>query len=175
MNELEYKELEQYALQCGFKIKEQKLGFPKPYSISFYPMECIDLEENVYLTIIFSDLKITRHKFLSPEEFSALPGVTVSLNWVKNFLEFRSGLAEKDNQKALIQFENNQKLIHENEQNQSPDAEDNLDRIRQMTEDKPGYQASYKNPTSLDDYDEMGPESDDWDSESWEKYMGGPD
>ena len=53
--------------------------------------------------------------------------------------------------------------------------EESLDRQRKITEDTPAYQASYEEPLSLDDYDEQGPGSDDWDSASREQCMGGPD
>ena len=173
MNESDYKRLEEYALQQGFKtrIKYDTYGME---IISFYPMETIDVEENIYLSVS-THFTLTRHKFLSLEEFRALPSNRVSMNWLIKFLEFRSAMARKDNEKVIIKIKDNQKIEYENERNQFSDAEESLDRRRKVTEDTSAYQASHEEPLSLDDYDQQGPESDDWDSANWEEYMGGPD
>ena len=90
------KELEEFALKQGFKLKRKYLS-ENFFIISFYPMETPGFDENIYLSI-YSNLILEKHKFLSNEEFKSYRGAKVSLNWVRRFLKFRSGMAKEDNE-----------------------------------------------------------------------------
>lgn len=181
LNYDELKELEEFALKHGFSQTNQPNG-----GISFSPLGTDNFYKNIYLSLDW-DLTLRTHKFLSFKELDKYLGVKVSLDWVKKFLVFRSEMAMKDtneieeeNKKTeaenkRIRIEQNKKIIEENERNLPYDAEENLDKQRKIEENRPLYTSSCTQSISLDDYDDHGPSSDNWDSANWEEYMGGPE
>jgi metal-dependent hydrolase (beta-lactamase superfamily II) len=188
LNYDELKELEEFALKHGFSLTNQPNG-----GISFSPRGTDNFYKNTYLSLDW-DLTLRTHKFMSFKELDKYLGVKVSLDWVKKFLVFRSEMAMKDtneieeknkkikeeNKKTeaenkLILIEKNKKIIEENERNLPYDAEENLDKQRKIEEDRPLYRPIFTQSVSLDDYDNHGPSSDNWDSANWEEHMGGPE
>ena len=173
MQDSEYKELVEYARRRGFSVTRND-NSTNHLTICFYPSETIGLEEHIYLAITPYFL-LEKHKFLSTQAFRSLPSLKVTPTWVRKFLDFRSSEAKKDNDEVAKQINQNKAVAEENERNLPSGAEEELDRIRKIHENKPAPASGRKKHTSLDEYDDQGPLSDDWDQADWEQYMGGPD